>query len=54
MSSLVNEFTSILTSDRPVTVTASVTANRIRWATREDLMAMLQLGVVQPPGRPPA
>jgi predicted ester cyclase len=24
------------------------------WATREDLVAMLQLGVVQPPGRPPA
>jgi predicted ester cyclase len=24
------------------------------WATREDLPAMLQLGVVQPPGRPPA
>ena len=23
------------------------------WATREDLVAMLQLGVVQPPGRPP-
>jgi predicted ester cyclase len=22
------------------------------WATREDLVAMLQLGVVQPPGRP--
>ena len=24
------------------------------WATREDLVAMLQLGVLQPPGRPPA
>jgi predicted ester cyclase len=24
------------------------------WATREDLSAMLQLGVVQPPGRPPS
>jgi predicted ester cyclase len=24
------------------------------WATREDLPAMLQLGVVQPPGRPPS
>ena len=24
------------------------------WATREDLVAMLQLGVVQPPGRPPS
>jgi ketosteroid isomerase-like protein len=24
------------------------------WATREDLVAMLQLGIVQPPGRPPA
>jgi predicted ester cyclase len=24
------------------------------WATREDPVAMLQLGVVQPPGRPPA
>jgi predicted ester cyclase len=24
------------------------------WATREDLVAMLQLGVVQPPGGPPA
>jgi hypothetical protein len=24
------------------------------WATREDLVAMLQLGLVQPPGRPPA
>jgi predicted ester cyclase len=24
------------------------------WATREDLVAMLQLGVIQPPGRPPA
>jgi predicted ester cyclase len=24
------------------------------WATREDLVAMLQLGVVQPPARPPA
>ena len=24
------------------------------WATREDLVAMLQLGVVQAPGRPPA
>ena len=24
------------------------------WATREDLAAMLQLGVVQPPGRPPS
>ena len=23
------------------------------WATREDLVAMLQLGVVQPPGPPP-
>jgi hypothetical protein len=23
------------------------------WATREDLVAMLQLGVVQPPSRPP-
>ena len=23
------------------------------WATREDLVAMLQLGVIQPPGRPP-
>jgi hypothetical protein len=24
------------------------------WAIREDLPAMLQLGVVQPPGRPPS
>jgi predicted ester cyclase len=24
------------------------------WATREDLVAMLQLGVIQPPGRPPS
>jgi predicted ester cyclase len=24
------------------------------WATREDLVAMLQLGLVQPPARPPA
>jgi predicted ester cyclase len=24
------------------------------WATREDLPAMLQLGVVQPPGPPPS
>jgi predicted ester cyclase len=24
------------------------------WATREDLVTMVQLGVVQPPGRPPA
>ena len=24
------------------------------WATREDLPAMLQLGVLQPPGRPPS
>jgi predicted ester cyclase len=24
------------------------------WATREDLVAMLQLGVVQPPGPPPS
>jgi predicted ester cyclase len=24
------------------------------WATREDLVAMLQLGVVQPPGRSPS
>jgi predicted ester cyclase len=24
------------------------------WATREDLVAMLQLGVVQPPGEPPS
>jgi predicted ester cyclase len=24
------------------------------WATREDLVTMLQLGVIQPPGRPPA
>jgi predicted ester cyclase len=24
------------------------------WATREDLPAMLQLGVVQPPGSPPS
>jgi predicted ester cyclase len=24
------------------------------WATRGDLVAMLPLGVVQPPGRPPA
>jgi predicted ester cyclase len=24
------------------------------WAAREDLVAMLQLGVVQPPGRPPS
>jgi predicted ester cyclase len=24
------------------------------WATREDLVAMLQLGVIQPPPRPPA
>jgi predicted ester cyclase len=24
------------------------------WATREDLLAMLQLGVVQPPGPPPS
>jgi predicted ester cyclase len=24
------------------------------WATREDLVAMLQLGVVQPPSRPPS
>jgi predicted ester cyclase len=24
------------------------------WATREDLVAMLQLGLVQPPGRPPS
>ena len=24
------------------------------WATREDLVVMLQLGVIQPPGRPPA
>jgi predicted ester cyclase len=24
------------------------------WATREDLVAMMQLGVVQPPGRPPS
>jgi predicted ester cyclase len=24
------------------------------WATREDLVAMLQLGIVQPPGRPPS
>ena len=24
------------------------------WATGEDLMAMLQLGLVQPPGQPPA
>ena len=24
------------------------------WATREDLVAMLQLGVVQPPRRPPS
>ena len=24
------------------------------WATREDLPAMLQLGIVQPPGRPPS
>jgi predicted ester cyclase len=24
------------------------------WATREDLPAMLQLGVIQPPGRPPS
>lgn len=24
------------------------------WATREDLVAMLQLGVVQPPGGPPS
>jgi predicted ester cyclase len=24
------------------------------WATREDLSAMVQLGVIQPPGRPPS
>jgi predicted ester cyclase len=24
------------------------------WATRDDLPAMMQLGVIQPPGRPPA
>jgi hypothetical protein len=24
------------------------------WATREDLPAMLQLGILQPPGRPPS
>ena len=24
------------------------------WATREDLPAMLQLGIIQPPGRPPS
>jgi predicted ester cyclase len=24
------------------------------WATREDLVAMLQLGVIQPPARPPS
>jgi predicted ester cyclase len=24
------------------------------WAPRKDLVAMLQLGVTQPPGRPPA
>ena len=24
------------------------------WATREDLVAMLQLGVLQPPGPPPS
>ena len=24
------------------------------WATREDLVTMVQLGVIQPPGRPPA
>ena len=25
-----------------------------RWAAREDLVAMLQLGVLQPPGPPPS
>jgi len=24
------------------------------WATREDLPAMVQLGIIQPPGRPPS
>jgi hypothetical protein len=24
------------------------------WATRDDLTSMLQLGVIQPPGRPPS
>ena len=24
------------------------------WATREDLSAMLQLGIIEPPGRPPS
>ncbi len=24
------------------------------WATRDDLSAMLQLGIIQPPGRPPS
>jgi predicted ester cyclase len=24
------------------------------WVTREDLPAMLQLGIIQPPGRPPS
>lgn len=25
-----------------------------QWATRDDLAAMLQLGIISPPGRPPA
>jgi predicted ester cyclase len=33
-----------------------ITDNKLaeHWATRDDLSAMLQLGVIQPPGKPPA